>query len=113
MAYFDKLVNIILNAWSDGNVVSYEYTPSYETCGSGIPTCMWADVADSCLVNIIRSPYQSIPGHYGCMLHVTSFEAGHGDNHTESYYVDTLDDYEVAEKILNNALSLHGASSSS
>tara|TARA_R110001583_G_scaffold51138_2_gene159597 strand:+ start:3830 stop:4159 length:330 start_codon:yes stop_codon:yes gene_type:complete len=99
MAYFDKLVNIILNAWSDGNVVSYEYTPSYDKCGSGIPTCMWADVADGCLVTILRSPYQSDPGHYDCMLHITNMNDDGGPV-TKSYYIASSDDYAAAEKAL-------------
>ena len=41
MAYFNKLVKNIFNAWSDSNAhIVYEYTPSYDTCGSVVPTGM-------------------------------------------------------------------------
>ena len=54
MAYFDKLVNNILNAWSDSDVnIVYEYTPSYDTCGNGIQTCRWADVGQNCNITML------------------------------------------------------------
>ena len=108
MAYFSKLVNNIFNAWSDSDVpIVYEYTPSYDKCGSGIPTCMWADVADGCLVTILRSPYQSDPGHYDCMLHITNMNDDGGPV-TKSYYIASSDDYDAAEKALLIELLLWG-----
>ena len=100
MAYFNKLVKNIFNAWSDSNAhIVYEYTPSYDTCGSGVPTCMWADVGQNCNITIIRSPWQSLPGHYDCMLHITNM-ADDGGPITKSYYIASSDDYAAAEKSL-------------
>tara|TARA_R110002020_G_scaffold359560_1_gene572300 strand:- start:141 stop:473 length:333 start_codon:yes stop_codon:yes gene_type:complete len=100
MAYFNKLVKNIFNAWSDSNLnIVYEYTPSYDTCGSGVPTCMWADVGQNCNITIIRSPWQSLPGHYDCMLHITNMDDDGGPV-TKSYYIASSDDYDAAEKAL-------------